>query len=107
MRYLWPMLMLVAAPAFADDDEVLVEQLMQRHASVAKTPQPRPPKTDPAQALIGHAVRVRTLDRGLYLGVLATADANAIHLDIAVPGQALGYALPRSAVAQIEAVTAP
>lgn len=107
MKYLWPVLMLVAASAFADDDEVLVEQLIQRHASAAKASQPRPPKIDPAQALVGHPVRVRTVDRGLYLGVLAAADANAIHLDIATSGQTLGYALPRSAIAQIEPVVAP
>src|SRR4051794_13218648 len=107
MKYLLPLLMLVAAPAFADDDEVLVEQLMQRHASTAKTPPARQARTDPALALVGQPVRVRTVDRGLYLGVLAAADAAAIHLDIATSGQVLGYALPRSAVAQIEAVAAP
>ena len=109
MRSAWLLLAFVGTTAFADSDEILIEQLMQRSAAVVKTPpQRRPAKTDPALALVGQPVRVRTVDRGLYLGKLTAVDAAAIHLDIATSsGQMLGYALPRSAVAQLELAAAP
>lgn len=107
MKYGWFVLVVIGTNALADSDEVLVEQLMQRHGTTAaKAPVARLPKSDPALALVGQAVRVRTVDRGLYLGILTGVDAAAIHLDIATGGQKLAYALPRSAIAQLEPAAA-
>src|SRR5216684_1100406 len=99
MKYVALVLVLGSAHAFADSDEALVEQLIHRPAAAAKAPIPRPAKADPAAALVGQAVRARTIDRGLYLGTLTAVDASAIHLDIVASGQTLAYALPRMATA--------
>lgn len=62
----------------------------------------KPPAPDPAAALIGHKVRVHTVDRGLYAGTLQSVDANGVTLRIELPKQALAYTLPRSGVAEIQ-----
>ena len=101
------LLTLVSAGAVADRDEALIEQLIHRPPLVTKVPAQRPAKTDPASALVGQAVRVRTIGNGLYLGTLTAVDAQAIHLDITTSAQTLGYALPRAAVASIDPVASP
>ena len=104
MRFTLFLLAFVSANAVADSDEMLIEQLIHRPAPATKTPAPRPAKTDPASALVGQPVRVHTSGNGLYLGRLTAVDANAVHLDIAVSGQTLAYALPRSAIEVLEPV---
>jgi|KBSSwiStaDraftv2_1062776.scaffolds.fasta_scaffold1420627_2 hypothetical protein len=90
--------------AVADSDEILIEQLIRRPAPASKATAQRPAKTDPASALLGQPVRVRTFGNGLYLGTLTAVDSNAIHLDIAVSDQVLAYALPRSAIEVLEPI---
>jgi hypothetical protein len=97
--------------AQARDDEARIEQLMHR-----TTPVSAPAKqvgsrhaagrADPAAALIGHPVRVETVEHGLYLGTLQAVDAGSVTLDIPLPRQALRYSLPRSSVAGIQALDA-
>lgn len=107
MKSVMLLLTLFSANAVGDPDEALIEQLMRPQQQVTKAPVRRPPKTDPAGALVGQVVRVRTIGNGLYLGTLTAADAQAIHLDITTSSQTLGYALPRTAVASIDPVASP
>ena len=109
MKFALLMLALISIDVRAETDEALVERLLHRPVGVAATkPAPsRVQKSDSANALIGQSVRVRTVDRGLYLGTLTAVGVDAIHLDIAVSGQTLSYALPRSAIAQLEPAAMP
>jgi hypothetical protein len=107
MKFLWLVLVVAANSALADSDEALIEQLVHRPVVAAKKTEQRPSKTDPALALVGQSVRVRTVDHGLYVGTLAAVDASAIHLNIVTSGETLAYALPRSAIAALDAVGAP
>jgi len=105
-------LTLFAAPDGADD-EARIEQLL-HPAPVAPAPaktapaktskRAPPPPVDPAAALVGHQVRVRTVDRGMYAGTLQAADAAAITLRIELPKQPLNYTLPRSGITELEDV---
>ena len=104
-------LALFAAPDGADD-EARIEQLLHQApaapAAPAKTPSGKaaskraPPVVDPAAALVGHKVRVRTIDRGMYAGTLQAADAAGITLRIELPKQPLNYTLPRSGITELE-----
>jgi len=100
------------AAADSADDEARIEQLMHQAAAPAAAPAAavvkskraaaRPEPVDPTAALIGHRVRVRTIDRGLYAGTLLSGDAAHITLRIELPKQALNYTLPRSGVAGVD-----
>jgi len=102
--------------AAADADEAArIEQLI-HHPAAAPVVAPTKPanaraaaKTaaDPAAALIGQRVRVRTVDRGAYAGTLESVDANTLVLRIDLSKQALSYSLPRHAVAEVNAESAP
>jgi hypothetical protein len=100
----------VAATAQGQDDEARIEQLMYRPGSaptaVKKSSGQRAAKADAAAALVGHPVRVETVERGLYLGTLLAADNNSVVLDISLPQQTLPYTLPRSVIAEIQALDA-
>ena len=92
------------------DEEARIEQLLRQPAlapapAAAPTKSKRAPKAepiDPTAALVGHRVRVRTVDRGLYAGTLLSGDANGITLRIDLPKQALNYTLPRSGVLAVD-----
>ena len=100
-------LALFAAPDGADD-EARIEQLLHpapvapAKTAPAKASKRAPVVVDPAAALVGHQVRVRTVDRGMYAGTLQAADATGITLRIELPKQPLNYALPRSGIAELE-----
>lgn len=106
-----PLLLLACAVCAVADpgaDEARIEQLIHQAsvpqvAAAARAPGRKAPP-DPAAASIGRHVRVHTVDRGLYAGVLQRVDANAIVLRIELPAQALSYTLPRSGVAELEDV---
>jgi hypothetical protein len=101
----------VAPAAIADDgfEEARIEQLIHHPLQPAATPERANAKTkanmktvaDPAATLIGQKVHVRTVDRGLYAGVLQSVDAGNVVLRIDLPKQALSYTLPRSGVAEL------
>jgi hypothetical protein len=100
--------LMLAASADTGDDEARIEQLIHQSGAhkpaAAKTAsaQASAKKTDPASASIGHQVRIRTIERGLYVGTLLSVDANDAVLRIALPPQALSYTLPRSGIAELE-----
>lgn len=100
----------VAGTAQGQDDEARIEQLIYRPASapaaVRKSGRHGAAKSDAAAALVGHPVRVETVERGLYLGTLLSADGSSVVLDISLPHQTLPYTLPRSVVADIQALDA-
>ena len=96
------------AAAEPADDAARVEQLVHhaqaRTAPAAKSVARGTPKPDADAALLGHNVRVRTVDGGLYGGTLQNIDGANLVLRIALPQQALDYTLPRSGVSGVEAV---
>jgi hypothetical protein len=103
-------LALFAAPDGADD-EARIEQLLHlapvapvapAKTAPAKASKRAPVVVDPAAALVGHQVRVRTVDRGMYAGTLQAADAAGITLRIELPKQPLNYTLPRSGITELE-----
>jgi hypothetical protein len=103
-------LALFAAPDGADD-ELRIEQLLRQVPVTPAAPAKKPPakaskrapvEVDPAAALVGHQVRVRTVDRGMYAGTLQAADAAGITLRIELPKQPLNYTLPRSGITELE-----
>ena len=102
-------LALFAAPDGAD--EARIEQLLHpapvapvapAKTAPAKASKHAPVVVDPAAALVGHQVRVRTVDRGMYAGTLQAADAAGITLRIELPKQPLNYTLPRSGITELE-----
>ena len=89
------------------DDAARVEQLV-HHAQVrapapAKGAARSASKPDPDADLLGRNVRVRTVDGGLYGGMLQGIDAANIVLRIGLPQRVLDYTLPRAGVSGIEA----
>jgi len=111
-----PALILFAATAASDaDDAARIEQLIHHPVSsaapaAAAKPSARAGKaaaTEPAAALIGQRVRVRTVDRGIYAGTLQSVDANSVVLRIDLAHQPLDYSLPRHGVAELSAEVAP
>jgi len=105
-----PVVFLVAAMnAAPGDDAARVEQLIHRPvpaAAPSKLAAHAAAKPEPAAELIGHKVRVRTVDRGLYAGILQSVDANAVVLRIDLREQALSYTLPRHGVTAVESAEA-
>jgi len=102
-----PVVFLIAALAAAPSDEaVRLASLIHPVGLAAKpakaAPARAPAKPDPAAELIGHKVRVRTVDRGLYAGILQSIDANAVVLRIELREQAISYTLPRHGVTVVE-----
>lgn len=94
----------IVGAAGATDDEARIEQLLHPATSVPpqRTAARSVAKADPAAHLLGHKVRVRTVDGGLYAGTLRASDVAGITLRIELPKQAIDYRLPRSGVADIE-----
>jgi hypothetical protein len=91
-------------------DEARIEQLIHHPLQPAAIPESAKAKTkanqkavaDPAATLIGQKVHVRTVDRGLYSGILQSVDAGNVVLRIDLPKQALSYTLPRSGIAELQ-----
>lgn len=101
------LLLALALLAAADNsaDEARIEQLLHQPAAPPRAPAAHATnKVDTTAALLGHKVRVRTVDGGLYAGTLQAGDAASITLRIELPTQALNYTLPRSGVAEVENV---
>jgi hypothetical protein len=100
--------LLLCAAADPGDDEARIERLIHQRPTVklapTKTPTPAAAdkKPEAESAGIGHKVRIRTVERGLYAGTLLSLDANSAVLRIDLPAQSLNYTLPRSGIAELE-----
>jgi len=102
-----PLIVALFSAAGTVDDAARVEQLVHRTSTqTAAASKPglarSTSKPDLDAALLGQKVRVRTIDGGLYGGMLQNIDSAAIVLRIELPTQALNYSLPRSGVSGIE-----
>jgi hypothetical protein len=110
-----PALILFAASAASDaDDAARIEQLIHHPIPATAAAQAKPnaragktAATDPAGALVGQRVHVRTVDQGIYAGTLQSIDANTVVLRIDLAHQPLDYSLPRHGVAELSPEVAP